>query len=470
MRLKKLYIKDYKILKDFTLEFPDKKEEYITVLIGENGAGKSTVLEAIAEIFSCHILKKKSKFGFKLSYDIQVKGMTQTITLYALDKDHHIIMANKPPTSINDTVKYDLMIKYDRFVEYNLLPDGIVIYYSGLSELMKSIVKPHLDKYRKELQSQKKSSITPNLFFYYEPFHFNMLLLSLLSIEHGDIPKLLQKKFGIKGLSDFSIKRKIHKKKGDDVINLFSSRLLADATNIDIISKTNEVYIYKNPSSIKNLRGFYNEKEFFNMMNMSYHKGLIESIEVSVIRRINENDVIINSKGFSEGEQQAIIIMGLNELVLNRNSIALFDEPDVYLHPKWQKLFIKELQDYIKIDSNINNNYLITSHSPQLLSNLKPDNSFVKIIHEGILQNITPKYYGKSINFILFEIMGVEERNEEVKKKLKMLFNLIELEKINDSKEILSELENILGEDDPDLLKANIQLNYIEADEEDCKK
>ena len=44
MQLKKLYINDYKILKDFTIEFPYDFKKYISVLIGTNGSGKSTIL------------------------------------------------------------------------------------------------------------------------------------------------------------------------------------------------------------------------------------------------------------------------------------------------------------------------------------------------------------------------------------------------------------------------------------------
>ncbi|PJB58246.1 MAG: hypothetical protein CO098_09675, partial [Bacteroidetes bacterium CG_4_9_14_3_um_filter_41_19] len=52
MQLKRLYIKEYKILKDFTIEFPYDFNKYISVFIGANGSGKSTILEALADILS----------------------------------------------------------------------------------------------------------------------------------------------------------------------------------------------------------------------------------------------------------------------------------------------------------------------------------------------------------------------------------------------------------------------------------
>ena len=50
MRLKKLYIEEYKNLERVTINF--KHNNGTTVLIGNNGSGKSNVLEAISAIFT----------------------------------------------------------------------------------------------------------------------------------------------------------------------------------------------------------------------------------------------------------------------------------------------------------------------------------------------------------------------------------------------------------------------------------
>ena len=86
MQLKSLYIKDYKILKDFTIDFAYDFERYISIFIGVNGSGKSTVLEAIAQIFSCTILSEKSKFDFKLEYSIKSDDI---IAKFSLPNFHH---------------------------------------------------------------------------------------------------------------------------------------------------------------------------------------------------------------------------------------------------------------------------------------------------------------------------------------------------------------------------------------------
>ena len=76
MKIKELWIEDYKLLKDFNITF----DEQLIVLIGQNGSGKSTLLEFVANIFydlyEHFVLDKgsKPKFDFKLRYEIEYSG------------------------------------------------------------------------------------------------------------------------------------------------------------------------------------------------------------------------------------------------------------------------------------------------------------------------------------------------------------------------------------------------------------
>ncbi len=85
-----------------------------------------------------------------------------------------------------------------------LVPDKIIIYYAGLSDILKSIVNSHTEKYKREIRELESVYPSRN-FFYFEPFHFNMLLLSLFSFEFGFIPEKLKIKYSIIGLRDFRI-------------------------------------------------------------------------------------------------------------------------------------------------------------------------------------------------------------------------------------------------------------------------
>ena len=70
MRLKSLYIKEYKNIKDQTFDFSNNTG-YIA-LIGLNGSGKSNLLEAISLIFDdlYDIQHAEQVNGFTITYEI----------------------------------------------------------------------------------------------------------------------------------------------------------------------------------------------------------------------------------------------------------------------------------------------------------------------------------------------------------------------------------------------------------------
>src|SRR5262245_50896753 len=66
MRLDKVTIPEFKNLKDLTIDF-DETSPY-TVLVGENGSGKSNLIEALAIIFRDIDLDVEVQFSFDLEY------------------------------------------------------------------------------------------------------------------------------------------------------------------------------------------------------------------------------------------------------------------------------------------------------------------------------------------------------------------------------------------------------------------
>ena len=81
MKLKKLQIKKYKNLIDFTVDFESGKG--LSILIGNNGSGKSNVLEAISGIFvNAYSAKAIHKFVYSLTYEIKGKEVKLEQTIY----------------------------------------------------------------------------------------------------------------------------------------------------------------------------------------------------------------------------------------------------------------------------------------------------------------------------------------------------------------------------------------------------
>ncbi|MGE5795376.1 MAG: AAA family ATPase, partial [Ignavibacteria bacterium] len=152
MQITSLYIEDYKLLKKFSINF--RKD--VSILIGINGSGKSSILETIAQIFSDAFLREKSKFGFKLSYELRLEEILEQTATTSEFKTEYIkveIAATAKEEALNFKVYVaDKVLETETEIEKHfgffdkILPSNIVIYYSVLADIMKQICQPHDEK------------------------------------------------------------------------------------------------------------------------------------------------------------------------------------------------------------------------------------------------------------------------------------------------------------------------------------
>ncbi len=496
MQINSLYISDYKLLKDFTIHF----SKDISILIGINGSGKSSILECVAQIFSDAYLQEKSKFGFKLEYELRLEEIieqTATTSEFKTDYIKVEIYCEKKDEKLlyrvytgNDILEKETDIEKKFGSLEKIFPSNIVIYYSGLADIMKKICQPHDEKLSVNFRKGNTSLHRP--FFYFEPPLFNLILITLLSYEYGDIPQFLSDSAKIKGVQSIQInlkkptwgKGKINEwwgAKGEvktflDYLDSIGSPLIIQEGKTSKSNGNVVIEAWQNEALIITIIGqeklfeirehFIEERTLFKILNTLLIDGFQPEVKFSFIQEDNSGQHSFNV--LSEGEQQAIIIRGLIELVNNENTLFLFDEPDTYLHPSWQRNFIESINDLSKNAEYNNCQFLITTHSPQLLSNADPANSDVQIMEDGEIVKVTPKYYGRDISTILYEMMGVERRNKKVAKLLNVLFNHIEEEELEKSKVEYEKLVAILGEDDPAIVRAKTQLDYLQEEQNEA--
>jgi len=79
----------------------------------------------------------------------------------------------------------------------------------------------------------------------------------------------------------------------------------------------------------------------------------------------------------SHGEQTIfgqLLSIYYYSLKSNNNMMLLFNEPDLSLHPQWQKMYIYEVLDLFKKISRKIFSFIFTTHSPFLLSDLPKEN------------------------------------------------------------------------------------------------
>lgn len=153
----------------------------------------------------------------------------------------------------------------------------------------------------------------------------------------------------------------------------------------------------------------------------------------------------------------AIANPGLSD-PLQGNGVVLIDEIELHLHPKWQRQIIPALTRTFP-----NCQFIITTHSPQVLSHVKPDSIYLlEATPEGIVTEQPENSFGRDSNQILEDLMGVSERPQEIKENLRDLFRLIDQGHLDRAKQLRQNLADEIGEDDPEFVRADVLIRRKE--------
>lgn len=140
---------------------------------------------------------------------------------------------------------------------------------------------------------------------------------------------------------------------------------------------------------------------------------------------------------------------------LHEDAVFLIDAVDLHLHPSWQRELIPKL-----LRSFPHCQFIITTHSPQILGNIKPESVFLlKREDDGIICEQPDESYGMTMDRLLELVMDEESRpNRKVRENIESLFEHVSRKEFDKAFDLIK----ILKEDiptDPDLIRAEILLH-----------
>lgn len=179
------------------------------------------------------------------------------------------------------------------------------------------------------------------------------------------------------------------------------------------------------------------------------------------------DELIVNQ--LSDGEKCALAMVGdlarrmaianpASEDPLSGEGIVLIDEIDLHLHPGWQRRVVTALQETFP-----NCQFLVSTHSPQVVSHVKPGRIWMLKRTEATVSASRPvESYGQTTGSILEDIMEVPERPQEIKDQLSSLFWAIQDEELETAKKLLADLRNTIGRDH-ELVKASVHIRRKET-------
>lgn len=359
MKLKNLRIKGFKNLTGidgwFTLDFTNK--DGITVLIGNNGSGKSNVLEAISSIFTglykLSSSNRQPNFQYEIEYKLRDKNFKISNQEYRFEVDGNVITKEEFKGHQKDYLPYNVIASYSG--EETRLWDR---YYSYL----------HAD-FKREINSDTTRIIPANKLLDVDGAYWNEALVSLLLSTAEDNKKFVKEQLKIDVINSISFEfntSKINKKKDEVGTNILLNFL-------NVLNPTTTKNVTKSLSDLQTLFSVDYERDTFIKFTSCSDVGYIKNIQIKF-------NTILNTEDLSEGQKKQILIKAMLDFIANEHSLILLDEPDSHIHVI-NKIQHKELL-YLYKDSR---DTILTTHSPSLTHAF--DEKHITMIVDGKIED-----------------------------------------------------------------------------------
>lgn len=397
MQIKRLRIDDHLCLVDFDIKFATISGGSSTILIGENGAGKSTMLECILNIlmsFDSPSIEKQINYSYSIEYEYAQKSIS-------IIKSDHTYCITVDGSAIEGSYrKIRSFIKKD-----SLFPQRIVAFYSGANNKLFPNIKMINTNYaglcRNTLRNFLKSMIDDSEHFipnfpkrkynYCEEGFTPIYLLSILCGQNS-----FEKSYLIKSCHFDKVKYVDMVINIDKVEHIFGRGRFEGDVPMGLYFLTDFID-YRFTDILR--RGFmYSSigKSYFQITNidsenidsisiLEFFEKLYSLFDARFEVTVTQGESDVKCSEMSEGQRQLIKILGMLGICKTEDCLVLMDEPDAYMNPRW-KYEIKETMDNSLQDA-INTQAIIATHDPLVINGVSKE--FIRIFthNENLITN-----------------------------------------------------------------------------------
>lgn len=449
MRIKRISVEKYKNLENFECEFPNSN---ISAFIGNNGSGKSNLLEVITGVFS--IAKKHcEEKRYKIIVPPEIQGCEIE---YEKDGIFYVLRYSHPTVDLYYNEK-----KLTKSEMNAALPENIMIYYAGETvRQARTAAETFDEKYDNRLKKADNNSFPGYKYIdYYSVDDLGLLLLTAAVYKGEYYEKLLKLLRCDMIFPEINIMLQNPKGKEQENADTYWGARGFVKSFLDELRR----YV----SSTQNLLAYYsmhfkeieflaktskNESEFFAKLKALKNANYLHWIMLELRRDDGEK---FTFDMLSEGEKQLALLYLLVRFTSNDNCLYIFDEFDAYMHLNWQRNFANIIT---KLDTN--GHVLFTTHSPATISNMKRHNVF--IMENGKVSSARSDTFNRSLDEIMEEQMLVTMRPKVFTDLEKEFRNAVIHNQKNVAIAKLEQIREIVGDDDPFFITASMALRRME--------
>lgn len=461
MKIAKVHIKGrFKNLENFQFDFGTKSME--TVLLGLNATGKSNFMEAIVIIFrdldlerSPLVQKQTESFEYYIKYNCRNKDIEVE---YTVKGGYKFIIDGEKLRSKSHF--------YKNKNEY--LPSHVFVYYSGLSERLKSLYADHkILQFKKMMSPDMKYddfNEMPRIFLV-EPIHASFALIAFYLFDEREKETIdfLKRELNIVdfGSALFMLKQPNWSKsrKEKDLFwntNGLVRRFIEDLWNFSIApmfykdtvkgalnkrETLQRLFLYlKDKEAIRTFvdMKYKNKITLFNALCSLHYSELVEDqdVRIKVVKENIKGELAMGE--LSEGEKQLVTVLGLLKFTKDDEALILLDEPDTHLNPMWKWKYLDFLEDVV--NKSDKTQIVFCTHDPLVIGGMEKEQIRVfkrdeKYKTEVIEPDISPKGLGVA-GILTSELFGMptilDKNTQEKLNRKRYLQGRLMREKLNE--------------------------------------
>lgn len=471
MRLDRVYIDGFKNLKNVEIDFDESR--LTTVVIGQNGAGKSNLIEAITDVFRfVDINRSEPRFRYEIDYRIA---------------SHNVRLTNLEgkPVVIADK-KIFSRTEFER-KKPELFPDLIFGYYSGGSRRLEKLFDGHQRRYYDAIKvndntDECQQALINRRLFYCRPIHGIFALLSFFAFPDEVVAQLLKKMLGVTDFhSALAIFRKPWFAKNNrstrvtDAHSLwvargpagFCARGLRDVAFHPLALEDKPIDDYRDKGETEaQLAAFLRDINALKLFASAYTTSpemfaALEAVDISDlfrdlhvwVKRVNDASGDVSFADLSDGERQLLMVLGLIRISSGKRALFLLDEPDTHLNPIWQHAYLTLIRDWAGAAADPSKCHIIlTSHNPLTIAALKKEEVRVMFTDDTGKVTVSAPYAdprGMGFTATLTEIFGLPTSLDR------------ETQRIIDERNTLAHIDHRTKDQEKQLIAINDKLNRL---------
>ena len=397
MQIRRLRILAHKCLVDFDIRFFTADGSSTTILIGENGTGKSTMMESILEILMSYdspSVEKRIRYDYVFEYEYAQK----IVSITKSGRNYKICVDGNSFEGSFSSVRRWLR-------DQRIFPKRIIAFYSGANNKL----EPAINKMNNLYRMQYRKTMDEFFRLMHDDFATELPATPVRKYNFCDehlVPIYLCAMLG--GQDSFEKRYLINECHFEDIarvnmiINLdkverfFGNERFEDDYPRNLIDVADFVdhrlsgVLRRGWLYASNGRGYFEIDSLRScgvdaVSILEFFEILHDLFDAKYETFVTMGDQVVRSEDMSEGQRQLIKVLGMLGICKREDCLILMDEPDAHMNPKW-KYGLKNIMDEC-LEEATNAQAIVATHDPLVINGVPKE--FIRIFtyNEALRRN-----------------------------------------------------------------------------------